>query len=70
MNVVVHITYLVEGVKVLQRGSFPSRRRTPEQVALDWWKQLKRESFLELELVKVLIDGEDKTDTLKKYLYS
>jgi hypothetical protein len=61
MNVVVEVHFISNENKVMQRGSFPLRRQKPERVALDFWKQIKREMPFGAELSKLLIDGEDKT---------
>ena len=50
----------------MQRGSFPLRRRRPEHVALDFWKQIKKEMPFGAELSKLLIDGEDRTEIIKE----
>lgn len=50
----------------MQRGSFPLRGRKPKKVAFDWWKKIKREMPFSAELSELLIDGEDKTEIIKK----
>ena len=66
MNVVIEIHFISNENKVLQRGSFPLRRMKPEQVAFDFWKQIKREMPFGAELDTLLIDGEDKTEIIKE----
>lgn len=66
MNIVVQIYYIAEGIKLLQRGSFPARGRKPEKVAFDWWRELKREMPVEIQLEKVIVDGEDITEKVKE----
>jgi hypothetical protein len=67
MNVNIQIHYLSEsGNKVLQKGSFPLRRRKKEEVALGFWQQIKREHPLEVYLEQVLIDLEDCTEEIKR----
>ncbi|MBT2723037.1 hypothetical protein [Bacillus sp. ISL-46] len=72
MNVVIDIHYVVNDNKVLQRGSFPTKRRKHEIVAFEWWKQIKREMNVDY-LEKVIADAEDITDKvmeLEKASYS
>jgi hypothetical protein len=64
MNVVIRIDYIASS-KVSQTGSFPLRRRTKEQVALEWWKNLKKETSYRAKLDKVFADGNDITDLVK-----
>lgn len=66
MNVVIHIHYIANDMGVLRRGSFPLKSRNPEEVAYEWWKQIKRESYVNLELDKVIADGEDITQLVKE----
>lgn len=67
MNVAIQIHYEADlGIKSLQRGSFPARGRKPEKVALDWWKELKREMNVEINLEKVIVDGKEITDIVKQ----
>lgn len=68
MNVVIQIHYKATelGNKLLQRGSFPARGRKPEKVAYDWWRDIKKEMPVDIELEKVIIDGEDQTEKIKK----
>ena len=66
MNVLIEIHFISNENKVMQRGSFPLRRRKPEKVGLDFWKQIKRAMPFGAELDKLLIDGEDKTEIIKE----
>jgi hypothetical protein len=65
MNIVIRIDYKASGNKAYQGGSFPLRGRKPEQVALDWWKQIKREMSYRAELEKVTANGEDITELVQ-----
>ncbi|CRK80288.1 hypothetical protein [Neobacillus massiliamazoniensis] len=65
MNAVINIHYLGTGGKMLQSGSFPLRGRKPEQIALEYWKQIQKESSYHAKLEKVTSDGEDITDLVK-----
>jgi hypothetical protein len=64
MNVAIRIDYIASS-RVSQSGSFPLRRRKPEQVALEWWKELKKETSYRAVLDKVVADGEDITDLVR-----
>lgn len=57
MNVVIEIHYK-SGSRTTQSGSFPLRGRKPEQVALDFWKQIKKEMSYSAELEKVIANGD------------
>jgi hypothetical protein len=65
MNVALRIDYIAS-TRVSTSGSFPLRRRTKEQVALEWWKELKKETSYRATLEKVMADGEEITDAVKK----
>jgi hypothetical protein len=68
MNVTIQIHYITienEG-RILQRGSFPLKRRKPEEVAYEFWKWIKREMTVEIELEQVIADGEDITKLVKE----
>jgi hypothetical protein len=60
MNVSLRIDY-TGGSRISQSGSFPLRGRKPEQIALLWWKQLKKESSYRATLDAVIADGQDIT---------
>jgi hypothetical protein len=66
MNVLVQISYISNENKVLQRGSFPLRGKTKEQIAFTWWKQIRREMPFGGELEKILVDGDDVTEKVKE----
>jgi hypothetical protein len=63
MNVLLVIHYIAIEIDntVMRRGEFRLNGKSREEVALKWWKDIKRESYLELELEKVLCDGDDIT---------
>lgn len=42
MNVTIEIHYIADS-KIMQGGSFPLRGKQSVQVALDFWKQIKKE---------------------------
>jgi len=66
MNITIQISYISNDNKVMQRGSFPLRRRKPEVVAYDWFKEIRREMPFGAELEKVIADGEDITELVKE----
>lgn len=64
MNVSIRIDYKSDS-KITQSGTFPLRGRKPEQVALAFWKQIKKETSYRGILEKVLADGEDITELVR-----
>lgn len=64
MNVSIRIDY-ISSSKVSQLASFPLKGRKREQVALQWWKQLKKDTSNRGTLEKVLANGEDITQLVK-----
>jgi RNA 3'-terminal phosphate cyclase len=64
MNVSLRIDYIASS-RVSQSGSFPLRGRRPEKVALEWWKELKKETSYRAALEKVTADGEEITQLVK-----
>lgn len=66
MNVVIEIHYKSNS-RALQTGTFPLRGRKPEQVALDFWQQIKKEMSYRAELEKVVANGDrDITQLVKE----
>jgi hypothetical protein len=57
MNVIIEIHYKVDS-RALQKGNFPLRGRKPERIALDFWKQIKKNMFHRAELEKVIVEGD------------
>ncbi|WHY64676.1 hypothetical protein [Neobacillus sp. SuZ13] len=57
MNVVIEIHYKSDS-RALQTGNFPLRGRKSEQVALDFWKQIKKEMSYHVVLEKVIVNGD------------
>lgn len=66
MNVTIQIHYISNETKILQGGSFPLRGRKPEQVAMLFWKHIKRENIFAKVLEKVTCNEEDITDLVKE----
>jgi hypothetical protein len=67
MVVVVQIHYITieNNGRILQRGSFPLKGKKPEQVALEFWKRIKREMNVEVAIEQVIADGKDITELVK-----
>lgn len=57
MNVVIEIHYITNGVKNLQSSTFPLRGKSPEHVALEFWRQIQKEMPYDCQLEKVIIAG-------------
>jgi hypothetical protein len=66
MNIKIQIHYISNENKVLQRGLFPLKNNKPEVVALDFWKWIKKEHPYESTIEKVICEGKDITDSVKK----
>ncbi|OIK17209.1 hypothetical protein BIV60_00535 [Bacillus sp. MUM 116] len=62
MNVSIEFHFISNENKVMRRGEFPLRRKRPEEVAFEFWKQIKREMPFDGELVRVKASGEDITE--------
>lgn len=67
MNIVIEIHYISDS-RGLQKGSFQLRGQKPEQVALKFWKQIKKEMSYRTELEKVIVDGDQDITQLVKDL--
>ncbi|MFS0776092.1 hypothetical protein ABC255_08810 [Neobacillus sp. 3P2-tot-E-2] len=63
MNIQIHY---ITSSKAYQKGDFQLRGRKPEQVALDFWKQIQKHMSYRAELEKVICNGEDITDKVKE----
>jgi hypothetical protein len=66
MNVFIQINFISCDSKILQQGSFPLRGRKREEVAFEFWKQIRRYMPYGGELARVRADGEDITELVKK----
>jgi hypothetical protein len=64
MTVIIEIRYAAAS-RGYQKGDFQVRGREKEQVALDCWKQIKKELSYRAELEKVLCNGDDITQLVK-----
>jgi hypothetical protein len=65
MNVSIRIDYRSDS-KVTQAASFPLMGRWPEKIALEWWKELKKETSYRAILEKVTADMVDITEQVKE----
>lgn len=69
MNVKIQITYMTDGVRTQQSGTFPLRRKRPEEIAFEWLQQIKREMYTYQKLISVIVDGkEDITEKVNKLI--
>lgn len=65
MKVLIQIIYMANENKVMQRASFPLKRRKPEEVAYEWWRQI-RVHYETFELLEVTANEEGITDKVKE----
>lgn len=65
MTVLVELWYISNDNRVFRRGSFSDKKK-PEEVAFEWWKQVRREMPFGGDLEKVTANGEDITEIVKK----
>jgi hypothetical protein len=67
MNVVIKLMLMCNGIRVARGGTFPLRKRKPEEVAFEWIQVIKKEMNVEA-ILKVEANGVDITERLTKYL--
>jgi hypothetical protein len=65
MNVTIEIHYISNDNKIMRRGNFPLKRKSKEEITLEFWKWIKKEHPYECEIEKVICDGEDITEKVK-----
>lgn len=66
MNVTIKIRYNSPAGIVTQGGTFPLKRRKPEQVTYEWMQEIKREVNYD-GLIEVTVDGDqDITDIVRE----
>lgn len=65
MNARIQITYLTEGGRAQQSGTFTLKGKKVEEVAFSWLQEIKRRVFYR-ELITVIVDG--KEDITEKVL--
>lgn len=65
MNISIEIHYKADS-KISRSASFQLKGRKPELIALNWWKQIKKEMSYHAELEKVIINrDQDITQQIK-----
>jgi hypothetical protein len=57
MNITIEIHYTA-GTRAVQSGSFRLRGRKSEQVALQFWQQIKKNMSYHVQLDSVIINGD------------
>jgi hypothetical protein len=69
MLVRIQVTYLTDGGRAQQSGSFPLKRLKPEEIAFQWLQEIKRKVTYQ-ELISVFVDNNvgitDKVRELEK----
>jgi hypothetical protein len=58
MDIGIRIDYSVHGNKSYQQGSFSLRGKRPEDIAYNWWKQIKKEHSYWAVLERVIVNGD------------
>lgn len=68
MAVIIQIHYIDidRKSKIFTKRGFPLKGRKPEAVAYEFWRWIKREISVEIKLEKVIVEGEDITELVKK----
>ncbi|SDM16905.1 hypothetical protein [Bacillus sp. OK048] len=64
MNVIIEIHYAASS-RTYQKGEFRLKGQKSEKIALDFWKQIKKELSYRAALEKVLCNGDDITQLVK-----
>jgi hypothetical protein len=67
MNVSIEIHYKSDS-RALRKGSFLLKGLKPEQIALGFWKQIKKEMSHHAQLEKIIVDGDQDITQLVKDL--
>jgi len=67
MTVIIEIHYAAAS-RGYKRGEFQLRGRTPEFIALQFWKQIKKELSFRVQLEKVIVEGDQDITKLVKDL--
>ncbi|MBT2656602.1 hypothetical protein J7E81_15390 [Bacillus sp. ISL-18] len=65
MNITIEIHYKADS-NIMQRASFPLKGRKPEYIALQFWKDIKKELPYNAVLEQVISAGEDITEKVKE----
>lgn len=66
MNEITIEIHYVGDSKAVRRGSYPRRGRRSEQIALQFWQDIKKEMSYHVDLEEVLAAGEDITEKVKE----
>jgi hypothetical protein len=66
MTVLIRIDYVSNENRIYSKGEFPLKGKSREEVALEFWRWLKRDHPYECKLENVLCDGEDITELVVK----
>jgi hypothetical protein len=56
LTALITIHYISNDNKVMRRGSFPLKVKKKEEIALEFWKWIKKEHPYECEIEKVIVD--------------
>jgi hypothetical protein len=69
MTVLIQIHYFATEIqsRAYRQGEFRLKGKSKEQVALEFWEWIKKETPIELELEKIICDSEDITDLVKQF---
>ncbi|MFJ5713099.1 hypothetical protein [Neobacillus sp. NPDC093127] len=67
MTIIIEIHY-IGASRMYQKGSFQPRGKKPEYVALQFWKQIKKDMSYHVELEKVIVEGNQDITQLVKDL--
>ncbi|MFB7301666.1 hypothetical protein [Heyndrickxia sporothermodurans] len=67
MYTVIEIHYIVAGInnRTLQKGQFPLKGRSKEQVAYEFWREIKKQTSLDVEIEKIICENIDITEQVK-----
>jgi hypothetical protein len=66
MNITIEIHYAASS-NAYQKGSFQQRGKSPEIVALEFWKQIQKDMSYHADLEKVRAAGQDITQLVKDF---
>jgi len=67
MQILITIKYNSPAGNVTQNGYFQLKGKLPEQIALQWWKDIQRNVFAH-DLISVKCEDEDITEKVKALL--
>ncbi|PFP30748.1 hypothetical protein COJ96_04210 [Bacillus sp. AFS073361] len=58
MNAITIEIHYTSASRLMQRGSFPLKGRRPEQVALAFWKEIRKQMSNRAELERAIVNGD------------